>query len=65
MVEIWYGLLEEYEGEFCCTTEAEDVAIRTISCEAIWLRKMFDGLFDDVLDSIVILYQYCQGPRFS
>lgn len=55
MVGIWYGFLEEHEARFYCTTEVEDVVVCTISSEVVWLCKIFNGLFDDMVDSIVIL----------
>jgi hypothetical protein len=36
--------------------EAEYMAASTTSCEAIWLRKLLAGLFDQELDPTVIYY---------
>jgi len=38
------------------TTEAEYIVASMASCEAVWLRKFFGELFEQVLDMTVI---YC------
>lgn len=35
-----------------------------VSCEVVWFRKMFGALFDDVLESTLILYKDCQRTCF-
>ena len=40
------------------TAEAEYIATSMASCEAVWLRKLFSELFENVLDTTVM---YCDN----
>ncbi len=43
-------------------TEAENIIASMTSCEAVWLRKLFNELFGFTLDTTVIL---CNNQRWD
>ena len=43
------------------TVEAEYIAASMASCEAVWLRKLFGEMFEQVLETIVIYYDNNSG----
>lgn len=47
------------------TAEAEYIAASLLSCEVVWLRKLFSELFGHVLDTTVIFYDNQSGIRLS
>eukprot|EP00253_Pinus_taeda_P026547 PITA_26547 len=47
------------------TAEAEYIAASMACCETIWLRKLFNELFEHVLDTTVIFCDNQRGIRLS
>lgn len=53
---ILYDFMIEHEERFYCFVMEENMEVHTISCEVVWLHNIFDGLFDNKLDSIDLSY---------
>ena len=47
------------------TPEAEYIATSMACCEAVWLKKLFNELFEHVLDATVIFCDNQRGIRLS
>eukprot|EP00253_Pinus_taeda_P006084 PITA_06084 len=47
------------------TAEAEYIVVSLTSCEAVWLRKLFGELFEQVLDTTIIYCDNKSGIRLS
>ena len=47
------------------TTDVEYIAASMANCEAVWLRKLFGELFEQVLDTIMIYHDNNTGIHLA